>query len=243
MITIEEAKSRLCVALDVASREDALAIVREIGELVGTFKIGMELFTSEGPEIVRGVHELGSSVFLDLKYHDIPNTVAGAARAATRMGVKLFNVHASGGRAMMEAAATAVRDEATKSGIRSPKLLGVTVLTSLSAQNLRDELHVSTALPDQVTHLALLTQSSGVDGVVASPQEIRSIRQACGESFVILTPGIRPRGSAANDQERITTPRDAIEMGADYIVVGRPITTASDRLDATRKILDDMLGA
>ncbi len=208
MSTYEEAKSRLCVALDVPSREEAEAIVNDIGSFVGTFKIGMELFTAEGPEIVRRVHELGGSTFLDLKYHDIPNTVAGAARAATRMGVKLFDVHASGGRAMMEAAANAVREEATRLGIAPPKVLAVTVLTSLSAGSLVGELNVIMPLADQVTHLALLAQSSGVD-----------------------------------DQERVTTPREAIEMGADYIVVGRPITKSDQRQVATKKILREMLGS
>jgi orotidine-5'-phosphate decarboxylase len=241
MPTVDAVKERLCVALDVPSKAEAFEIAKEIGDLVGTFKIGMELFSAEGPEIVRELHRLGCATFLDLKYHDIPNTVAGAARVATRMGVTLFDVHTMGGRAMMEAAANAVRDESLKLGVKPPKVLGVTVLTSLAAQSLSDELNISLPLAEQVTHLALLAQRSGLDGVVASPQEIGSIRAACGKSFLILTPGIRPTGVSADDQERTTTPRQAVEMGANYIVVGRPITRAANRVEATTKILKEMV--
>ena len=200
----------------------------------------MELFTSQGPRIIETIHTIGSKVFLDLKYHDIPNTVAGAIRAATRLGVSLVDVHATGGTEMMRAAAEAAADEAAKAGTERPKILAITVLTSVSAAMLKGELQVDVTLPAQVEHLAKLAQDSGLDGAVASPQEINAIRQVCGRSFVILTPGIRLPGSGADDQQRIMTPREAVERGADYIVVGRPILRASDRRAACEVILADM---
>jgi len=233
----------LCLALDVPSFKDAEAIVREISDLVGVFKVGMELFTSVGPEIVAMIHQSGSRVFLDLKYHDIPNTVAGAIRSATRLGVFLVDVHASGGAEMMRAAAAAAVDEAARIGTERPRLLAITVLTSLTAAMLRDEIHVRTPLPEHVVSLAKLAQDCGLDGAVASPLETAAIRQECGQSFIILTPGIRPRGAGAEDQQRITTPGEAIERGSDFIVVGRPIVRAADRRAACEAILADIAGA
>jgi len=238
--TFEEAKKRLCLALDVASAKEANEIVTELSGFVGVFKVGLELFTNAGAQVVSSIIRSGGEVFLDLKYHDIPNTVAGAARAATRLGVSLFDVHASGGSAMMRAASEAVREEAGKLGVFGPRVLAVTVLTSLSEKMLHEELNVRANLSDQVIELARLAQASGMDGVVASPQEIGPLREACGESFIILTPGIRPKGAAVQDQERVTTPREAFEMGATYIVVGRPILKAPDRLKACQDIIADM---
>ena len=237
------ASNPLCVALDVPSWREAEAIVGEIGDLVGVFKVGMELFTGEGPRIVEMIHRSGSRVFLDLKYHDIPNTVAGAIRSATRLGVFLVDVHASGGTEMMRAAAGAAADEAARIGTERPRLLAITVLTSLTAEMLRDEVHVGTPLPEQVVSLAKLAQECGMDGAVASPLEITTIRQACGQSFIILTPGIRPRGARADDQQRMTTPGEAIERGSNFIVVGRPILRAGDKRAACEAILAEIAGA
>jgi orotidine 5''-phosphate decarboxylase, subfamily 1 len=240
---VEHAKRRLCIALDVASLRDAEVLIRELAEFVGLFKIGLELFCSEGPRVVQVVERAGSRVFLDLKYHDIPNTVAGAARAATRLGVAFLDVHASGGGAMMRAAANAVSEEASRLGVDRPRVLAITVLTSISPAVLRNELQIHAGLSEQVVALAKLAQDNGMDGVVASPQEIRSIRDACGRSFIILTPGIRPKGVGLDDQRRVTTPGEAIALGADYIVVGRPIVKAESRVDACRHILAEIAGA
>lgn len=180
-------------------------------------------------------------MFLDLKYHDIPNTVAQAARVATRLGVAFFNVHACGGKQMMEATMVAVEDEAKRMQLERPKVLAVTVLTSLSTTMLREELGVTKELDQQVVAMATLAKGSGLDGVVASPREIRLIRDACGKGFIVLTPGIRPAGSEKQDQQRVMTPGEAIELGADYIVVGRPILKASDRTAASQAILEEIV--
>lgn len=238
----EEAKERLCLALDVPTISEAESIVTDVRDFVGVFKIGMQLFSSEGPAVVKTIQREGGKIFLDLKYHDIPNTVAEAGRVATRLGVVFFNIHASGGSAMMQAVTAAVRDEAGKLGVEPPKILAVTVLTSLSDEMLSKELNIKLDLPEQVVAMARLAQESGVDGVVASPKEIGLIREACGEGFIILTPGIRPVGTDKQDQQRVTTPGEAIRMGADYIVVGRPIRSATDRATACEGILTDMMG-
>ena len=241
-ISKQEAKERLCLALDVSTLSEAEGIVAEVKDFVGVFKVGMELFSAEGPRVVRRIRDLGGQVFLDLKYHDIPNTVAQAGRVATRLGVAFFNVHASGGKQMMEATMLAVKDEAKRTQVEAPKVLAVTVLTSLSAAMLREEMGVGRELEEQVVAMATLAKDSGLDGVVASPKEISSIRQTCGRDFIIVTPGIRPAGAEKQDQQRVTTPREAIERGADYIVVGRPIHAASDRVAACRGILAEMAG-
>jgi orotidine-5'-phosphate decarboxylase len=243
MDTFDQARKRLCLALDVTSAREAEEIVAELKHCIGVFKIGMELFTNEGPTIVRSIVKAGGEVFLDLKYLDIPNTVAGAARAATRLGVTLFDLHASGGSTMMELAREAVQEEAHKIGGPPPRILAVTVLTSLTETDLQQELNVRTTLTKQVLDLALLAKKSGMDGVVASPHEIKTVRDACGESFIILTPGIRPRGAATQDQARVTTPREAFDLGANYIVIGRPILKAQNRVKACEDILAEMVSA
>jgi orotidine-5'-phosphate decarboxylase len=232
--------NRLCLALDVASKAEAQSIVREVSGKVGLFKVGLELYAGEGPDIVETIRSLGGKVFLDLKLHDIPNTVARAARSVTRLGVTMLNVHASGGSEMMRAAADSVREEAAKMSVPVPFVLGVTVLTSLSSAQLSDELQVKLPLESQVVWLAKLARQSGLDGVVASPQETRLIREACGPRFLIVTPGIRPIGAASGDQKRFTTPSEAMSLGADFIVVGRPILLAKDRLQACDSILAEM---
>jgi orotidine-5'-phosphate decarboxylase len=210
-------------------------MARRLGPLAGMFKIGSQLFTAEGPRAVEGIAALGAGIFLDLKFHDIPNTVAGAVRAAAALpGLELVNVHASGGLEMMRAAARAV------TGLRQrPRVLAVTILTSLDAAALR---RVGMIGPPQrrVVALARLAQQAGLDGVVCSAHELHSIRQACGSKFLTVVPGIRPASAAKGDQSRVATPAQAIRAGADYLVVGRPITAARDPRAAAEAILDEI---
>ena len=230
-------KSKIFVALDVETKEKALEIVSDLKGLGACFKIGKQLFTSTGPELVREIVGMGEDVFLDLKYHDIPNTVAKAGVAAAELGVKIFNVHASGGRKMMEA----VRSEMDK--LQNPPLvLAVTILTSLGEDDIR-EVGFDRTIPEQIAKLAKLAKDSGMDGVVASPLEIELIRETCGKDFKILTPGIRPAFAAVNDQKRIATPAEALRKGADYLVIGRPITAAENRREAFLKILEECKNA
>lgn len=228
--------SKLCLALDVASFDEAKALIDELHAHVGLFKIGKELFTSVGPKIVEYAHSKKSCVFLDLKFHDIPNTVCKASEAAARMGVFMFNVHASGGSDMMKAAVQGIKD----SGNTKTLVLGVTVLTSMNESVLKNEIHVTGNLQDHVIHLAKLAQTSGLSGVVASPQEIKSIRQSCGKDFKIVTPGVRPEWASQDDQKRVMTPREAVQAGADFIVVGRPILKAVNRREAAEKIITEI---
>jgi orotidine-5'-phosphate decarboxylase len=229
--------NRILVALDVESAHKATALADALRGTVGGVKIGKQLFTAEGPAVVRALAERGDRVFLDLKFHDIPNTVAGAVAAAVTTGAWMVNVHASGGRKMMEAAADAAGNAATRLGRERPLVIGVTVLTSLDQEQLR-ETGVTAPLLDHVVHLAALAQQSGLDGVVASPHEIVAIRRACGPDFLIVTPGIRPRRTppASDDQARTMGPAEAIEAGASYLVVGRPITEAPDPRTAAQDI-------
>ena len=236
---------QLLVALDVDTGRRALELADQLRGVAGGYKIGKRLFTLEGPAIVRALVERGDRVFLDLKFHDIPNTVAQAVAAATKLGVWMVNVHASGGRKMMEAAAAAARETAAAQGTPPPLVIGVTVLTSMDAATL-DEVGVATPMMDQVIRLARLAQASKLDGVVASPQETRVIREACGSNFQIVTPGIR--GGVAtvtgkDDQERTMTAGDAVAAGASYIVVGRPIIAAADARAAAHAIADAAAGA
>jgi orotidine-5'-phosphate decarboxylase len=219
----------ILVALDVDSANKALALADRLRGAVGGYKVGHQLFTSAGPDVVRQLVARGDRVFLDLKYHDIPNTVSGAVAAATALGVWMVNVHASGGAPMMRAARRAADEAAATLGRPAPLVIAVTVLTSLDAPALRT-MGIDDSPLDHVVRLARLTQDAGLDGVVASPQEIEAIRRACGPAFSIVTPGIRG-GSAASgpdDQQRTATPAGAIAAGASYLVVGRPITAASD---------------
>jgi orotidine-5'-phosphate decarboxylase len=233
-------KERICVALDVSDLDTAKNLASSLAEHVGFFKIGFELFTASGPAAVTAIRDIGGKVFLDLKFHDIPATIERAAAAATNLGISLLNVHASGGLEMMAKAATSVAQTAMKIRFTRPFLLAVTVLTSLDSQILSQELHVAGSLRDQVVHLAKLAIAAGLDGVIASPQEITLIRQACGKDCLIVTPGIRPSGEAANDQRRTLTPKEAIIAGADILVIGRPITGNPNPVDAAKRILDEI---
>src|ERR671922_1456867 len=232
-------RERLIVALDVGDLEQVKELVKLLAPQVGMFKVGKQLFTSAGPQAVRLIQELGGEVFLDLKFHDIPNTVAKAGVEATRLGVKMFNVHASGSLEMMRGTVKEVRRICHQQNLRKPIMLAVTVLTSLNQDDLR-RLGVDGQMADQVVRLALLTKEAGMDGVVASPHEVADIRSACGRRFVIVTPGIRPRDSKRNDQQRVMTPAEAIQASVDYIVVGRPILEAKDPVAAARAIIAEM---
>jgi orotidine-5'-phosphate decarboxylase len=235
-----DVRDRLIVALDVETLAEAERLVDRLQGLATRFKIGSQLFTAAGPAAVESVHKRGAEVFLDLKFHDIPNTVAGAAREAARLGVLMFNVHASGGRAMMAAAAEGTAAAATELGVRRPIVLAVTVLTSLDRASLSRELGVAASVEGHVLHLARMAAESGLDGCVASPNEIAALRTNRGPSWVIVTPGVRPEGSAVGDQARIATPRAAVAAGARYLVVGRPITAAPDPAAAAAAVLREM---
>jgi len=230
---------RLIVVLDYPDLNSALAMADTLDPRLCRVKVGKELFTRAGPEVLRALKSRGFEVFLDLKYHDIPNTVAQAVLAAAEAGVWMVNVHASGGARMMMAARDALNKISPES---RPLLIGVTVLTSMSQEEL-NALGVSGSLEGQVIRLAGLAKDSGLDGVVCSALEAQRIKQVCGPEFVTVTPGIRPAGSSANDQTRIMTPEQAIRSGADYLVVGRPITAASDPMDATKRILAEIASA
>ena len=235
-------RERLVLALDVDDLKKADELVSKLSNYVGAFKIGSQLFTAEGAKVVNMVNEKGGKVFLDLKFHDIPNTVARAAEVATKLGVSIFNVHTSGGYEMMKAAAEATKKISVTLGIRKPLILGVTLLTSINQEILEKEIGIKKRLEEQVVHLAKLAKTAGLDGVVASSWEIKEIRKACGEDFVILTPGIRPVGKSSDDQKRIMTPREAVKLGADFLVVGRPIRNAANPIEAAKKILREMEG-
>ena len=230
---------KLIVALDVPSLKEAEALVKKLSPTVSFFKVGMELFTSVGPDAVHLVHKYKARVFLDLKFHDIPNTVGAACATATRLGVFMMNVHAIGGKNMMISAIQAVHETATKEKLKHPKLLAVTVLTSMKDVDLK-EVGVKNKVVAEVEALAMLTQQSGLDGVVASGQEISLIRAVAGKNFLIVTPGVRPAWASHGDQKRIVTPHTALKDGADFIVVGRPITAHANPLEAAELILKEM---
>jgi orotidine-5'-phosphate decarboxylase len=234
------ARERLVLALDVDNFESAKKLVEKLNNYVGVFKVGSQLFTAEGTKIIKMINEKGGKVFLDLKFHDIPNTVARSAEVATKLGVYIFNVHTFGGYEMMKVAAEAVKKTSLALGINKPLILGVTLLTSINQEILEKEIGVKRKLKEQVVDLARLAQDAGLDGVVASPQEIKEIRKACGEDFVILTPGIRPANESKDDQKRVMTPGEALKLGSDFLVVGRPIRNASHPVEAAKKILEEM---
>jgi orotidine-5'-phosphate decarboxylase len=233
-IAMQNGRDKLIVALDVADAEKARALVRELGESVSFYKVGKELFTAVGPSIVRDLVADGKKIFLDLKFHDIPNTVASAVRAAASLGVSLLTVHASGGSKMLRAAAEAAVQSANK-----PVVLAVTVLTSMSAADL-EEVGVIGSVEAQVLRLAGLAINAGCGGIVSSAQEAVQLRRSLGTGFTLVTPGIRPAGGAAADQVRVVTPEDAMRAGANYLVVGRPITAADHPAEAAHTIIEQI---
>jgi len=234
------ASDRLLVALDVETLADAERVLARLEGTVTGCKIGSQLFTAAGPRAVEAARKRGFRVFLDLKYHDIPNTVAGAVREATRLGVFMLNVHASGGAAMMRAGAEAAAKAATDFALPRPLCLGVTVLTSLDRRALWREVGVAASVDSHVLCLAEGARAAGLDGCVASPREIGRLRVALGRDWVIVTPGIRPAAQGGDDQARVATPREALAAGADYLVVGRPITAAADPAAAATALLEEL---
>src|SRR5881275_1532409 len=231
---------KLIVALDVETTHRALGLFDALRDVVAVFKIGMQLFTAAGPNMVRQIVSRGGRVFLDLKYHDIPNTVAAAGVEATRLGVSIFNIHASGGSEMMKRTAEAVAETATREGLAKPVVIGVTLLTSVDLETLR-QIGIDDEPATVVRRLALLAQTSGLDGVVASAHEIKIIREAVPNSgFVIVTPGMRSAGEPSHDQRRFMTVGAAISAGADYVVVGRPILNAESPAKAARMFLQEI---
>ncbi len=237
-MTREEARNKIIFALDVETMEQAVRWADLLASRVGMFKIGKQLFTACGPAVVRAILERGGEVFLDLKYHDIPNTVAMASLEAARLGVRLFNMHALGGYEMMARSVEALDREFQ--GKLRPKALAVTILTSANEETLRD-VGIIIPVPEMVVKLALLARKAGLDGVVASPREIPLIRAACGEDFMIVTPGVRPAFAAADDQKRVMTPSEAVKAGAEYLVIGRPISAAQEPILAAEAIIDEIV--
>jgi orotidine-5'-phosphate decarboxylase len=236
-------KDKLIIALDVDTPSKALDLAKQLRGVAGMFKVGSTLFTSAGPQIVRDIIALDSKIFLDLKFHDIPHQVAGAARAAAELGVSLFTVHASGGSEMMKRAVDSVNEVAEKTGHHAA-VLAISVLTSIDASTL-SQIGVTSTPAESVVRLVHLAEAAGVDGVVASPQEIETIRRGVSnQEFLIVTPGIRPSENEPQreDQKRVATPAAAIKAGASYLVVGRPITGASDPLKAAEAIIKEMEG-
>ncbi len=228
-----EAHERLILALDVGSLESAKQIIQELRNYISIYKIGSRLFATAGPESVKVVKEARAKVFLDLKLHDIPNTVAGTSEAIARLNVDMFDVHTLGGKEMMRAA-----KEASKTS-GNPLVFGVTILTHLDGDIMKKELGIGKSVEEEVLHLAKLAIEAGLDGVICSPREITAVRRICG-SKLIITPGVRPEWAKLHDQRRTLTPKQAIEAGADYIVIGRPIIKAPSRQEAVERVLDEM---
>lgn len=227
----------IMIALDVPSAEEALAAAAKLEAVPCWVKVGMELFYAAGPELVRKLKSQGHRIFLDLKFHDIPNTVRGAARSASRLGVDMFNVHAAGGGAMMRAALEGAREGAAQAGVPQPIVIAVTQLTSTSEETMRREIGIDAPLADVVVRYAKLAKEAGLQGVVSSAQEAAAVKAACGADFVTITPGIRPSGAELGDQARVMTPAEAIRAGADYLVIGRPVVQAANPSEALAAVV------
>lgn len=230
---------QIIVPLDVPTEIEAIALVEKLPQ-VTFWKVGLELFVSSGAEILTTLKQRQKHIFLDLKLHDIPNTVAGACRGAGRYGVDLLTIHAAAGRDALNQACTAVQQGATGAGVSPPKLIAITLLTSISSRQLAFDLKIPLELPEYALQMALLAQESGLDGAVCSPQEVEQLRQTCGDDFVLVCPGVRPSWAEAGDQKRSLTPAQAIKAGADYLVIGRPITAACDPPSAWNRICDEL---
>ena len=235
----KDPKEKIIFALDVEHFSEAQRWVNLLKDHIGMFKVGKQLFTHAGPKVIDMIRKKGQKVFLDLKYHDIPNTVAKAAEEATKLEVSMFNLHALGGLDMMKKTVETSRATAKELGIPRPLILAVTVLTSMDEDGIK-EVGIQGPLMEEVGRLAFLSMKAGVDGVVASPKEIGIIRERCGEKFLIVTPGIRLPSEKKDDQKRTLSPKEAISAGADYLVIGRPIKEAKDPLDAVQKIIEDI---
>ena len=234
------ANNRIIAALDVSTADQAREIIEELRGEVGAFKVGLQLFTAAGASFVREIVRRDIKIFLDVKFHDIPNTVAKAAVEVARLGVWMFNIHALGGSEMMTRTVGEVREICEKENLRQPKIIGVTVLTSANEETL-SEVGIEKNPDRQVLRLARLTAKCELDGVVASPREVEAIRQAVGNrDFLIVTPGIRPNFATNDDQKRVMTPKDAVRRGSDYLVIGRPILQAADKIRAVREILEEI---
>ncbi|MCL1816127.1 MAG: orotidine-5'-phosphate decarboxylase [Clostridiales bacterium] len=236
----QDLRERLIVALDVPTRREAFQLVKLLDGEVGAYKVGMQLYNSEGPDIVRDIQLLSGKVFVDLKFHDIPNTVAQTSRVMARRQAFMYTMHAGGGSKMLATAVRAAAEEASKLGYERPLAIGVTVLTSISQNEFEQEMGMRVPIVDHVVALAKLAQEAGMDGIVCSPKEIAPIRAACGAKLLIVTPGVRPAWAASDDQARVMTPAQAIQAGASYLVVGRPITKAADPKEAARRIVAEM---
>jgi orotidine-5'-phosphate decarboxylase len=236
---MKDPRERLILALDVEHFGEAQRLVGLLRGQVGLFKVGKQLFTHAGPKVIDMIRHMGDRAFLDLKFHDIPNTVAKAAEEAAKLGVTMFTIHSMGGFEMMKGAVESSRLTAKQLNMPKPLVLAVTILTSMDEDILK-EVGIETSLEEQVVRLATLAQRTGVSGVVASPREIKPIRDHCGPDFLIVTPGVRPSSAAADDQRRTLTPGEAIRAGADYIVVGRPIREAKDPVKAAKEIVEEM---
>ena len=236
------ADNRLIVALDFHNMDDVKKIVNQLGDDVNYYKVGMELFYSVGAGVVEWLKTQNKNIFLDLKLHDIPNTVAGGLCSLMNLGANILNIHAGGGYTMMKTAAERLKIEAEKQNIKRPKLIAVTVLTSINQDDWQG-LGYQSQMKEQVVKLAALAKNAGLDGVVASPQEAKMIKEACGDDFLIITPGIRPAGAAINDQNRISTPAQALKNGATHLVIGRPIIAADNPREAALKIIEEMKSA
>lgn len=227
------------VPIDVASEAAAIDLIDRLPQ-VTFWKVGLELFVSSGPAILKHLQQRQKRIFLDLKFHDIPNTMAGACRAAGAYGVELLTVHGSAGKIALQAAQAAAKEGAAAAGQDAPRLLAITLLTSLNARDLAFELKVPLELPDYVLQMALLAQDSGISGIVCSPQEIAQLRQSCGPDLLLVCPGVRPTWASAGDQSRMLTPAQALQAGADYLVIGRPITASPDPAAAFARVCDEL---
>jgi orotidine-5'-phosphate decarboxylase len=241
MNNIVDLSDKIIVALDTSERQKALDITKKISPIIKKVKVGMELFYSEGPTIINELHELGVQVFVDLKIHDIPNTAAGAAMSLTKQGVWMWNVHVAGGITMMKRAKENAERVAQSLEIQMPLIIGVTQLTSTSQLMLEQQIGIKDSLKDVVVRYAQMAKEAGLDGVVASAQEVPFIKSVCGNDFITVTPGIRIQDSEVDDQVRITTPKQAIELGTDYMVIGRNITMATNPLEKAKEIVNSLV--
>ncbi len=240
VVSCMNTSERIIVPLDVPTLEEAIALVEGLDQ-VRFWKVGLELFVSTGPKILEVLKTHSKRIFLDLKLHDIPNTIAGACRVAGSFGIDLLTIHATSGRDALKAATEAVQAGAAASGVKPPKLIAVSLLTSISSRQLAFDLKIPLELPEYTLEMALMAQEMGLDGAVCSPQEVAQLRQTCGDDFVLVCPGIRPTWSDVDDQKRVFTPAQALHSGADYLVIGRPITASTNPELAWKRICDELI--